>query len=62
VAVINHGNTPVALTLPVQVKGHAMKLSGRNLGSRDGVAFNDVHVPRSQNIVVAGHTAMIYEL
>lgn len=62
VAVINQTESAVRLTLPGQVSTDAMKLSGPSLESMDGVEFREVRVPRSPEIVVAGHTGMIYEL
>jgi len=62
IAVVNQAETAMRLTLPGRVSEHALKLSGPRLESTDGVEFREVQVPRSQEIVVAGHTGMIYEL
>jgi hypothetical protein len=44
------------------VSGHAMKLSGPSLESKDGVEFRAVQVPRSRDVVIGAHGAMIFEL
>ena len=62
VAILNKHDAPVRVELPSPVGAHAMRLSGPALESRQGTVFSDVWVARSRNVVVAGHTAMIYEL
>ena len=62
VAIINKDDSPVRVELPSPVGAHAVRLDGPALESRQGTVFSDVWVARSRNVVVAGHTAMIYEL
>jgi hypothetical protein len=62
IAVINQSEDHVRLTLPGRVNGHAMKLSGPSLESTAGVEFSGVRVPRSQEVFIAAHTGMIYEI
>lgn len=62
VAIVNKDNAPVSLELPSRVGTKALQLTGPSLESKDGTAFGEVSVARSRDVVVAGHTAMIYEL
>ena len=62
IALFNTGGLPVELELPSRVSGKAMKLSGPSLESRDGTTFGEVPAARSRNVVVEGHTGMIYRL
>jgi hypothetical protein len=39
-----------------------MRLSGASLESKDGVEFGEVRVGRSQEVLVAAHSGMIYEI
>lgn len=62
VAAINQSEATVRLVLPGRVNGHAMKLSGPSLESKDGVTFGEVRVSRSQEVFIAAHTGMVYEI
>ncbi len=62
IAMINKTDTPASATLPGRTSGRAMKLSGAHLESKDGITFGAVRVPRSREVVVEGHTGMIYEI
>ncbi len=62
IAMINKTETAVHVALPGRPSERAMKLSGPSLESKDGTAFGEVRVPRSREVVVEGHTEMIYEI
>jgi hypothetical protein len=62
VAIINKDDAPVSVELPSPVGTNAMRLSGPSLASKEGTAFNAVRSARSRRVIVAGHTAMIYEI
>ena len=62
VAVINKTDAVVRIDLPRRVHGHAMRLGGPSLESKEGVSFRKVKVPRERSVTVEGHTGMIYEL
>ena len=60
-AIINKDDAPVSVELPSRASANAMRLSGPSLESKEGVVFGAVRVARSREVVVAGHTGMIYE-
>jgi hypothetical protein len=62
IAMINKTETAVRVVLPERTNERAMKLSGPSLESKDGTTFGEVRVPRSREVVVGGHTGMIYEI
>jgi hypothetical protein len=62
IAVINKGDAPATVELPSRVGANAMRLTGPSLAGTDGVAFTEVSVARSREVVVAGHTAMMVEI
>lgn len=62
VAIVNKDDAPVRVELPSSVKEQAMRLSGPELDSKQGVAFDKVRVARSRGVVVEGHTGMILEI
>jgi hypothetical protein len=62
VAILNKDDAPIRLELPSRCGTKAMRLSGRGLESKEGTNFEETHVRRSRDVLVAGHTAMSYEL
>jgi len=62
IAMINKTETAVRVVLPARTSERAMKLSGPSLESKVGTAFGEVRVARSREVVVEGHTGMIYEI
>jgi hypothetical protein len=62
IAMINKTQTAVTVILPGRTSGRAMKLRGASLESKDGITFGAVRVPHSREVVVEGHTGMIYEI
>ncbi|MGA1983772.1 MAG: hypothetical protein ABSG84_15065 [Acidobacteriaceae bacterium] len=62
VAIINKDDSPVSVELPSLAGGNAMRLSGPGLESEVGTVFGGVRVARSREVVVEGHTGMIYEI
>lgn len=62
IVVINKEDARVSIELPARVRGSAMKLSGPALASTEGTAFAEVQVAAARDIVVEGHTAMIYQV
>jgi len=62
IAMINKTETAVRVVLPARTSERAMKLSGPSLESKDGTTFGEVRVARSREVVVEGHTGMIYEI
>jgi hypothetical protein len=62
VAIINKDDAPVNVELPWTTGANAMRLSGPSLASKEGTVFDEVRVTRSRDVVVAGHSAMIYEI
>ena len=62
VAIINMDAAAMKVELPTRCGAKAMRLSGPSLESTEGTAFGEVHVARSREVLVAGHTAMSYWL
>ncbi len=62
VVIINKDESPASVELPSRVGAKAMRLSGPSLDSKDGIEFGAVRVTRSREVVVKGHTGMIYDI
>ncbi len=62
IAMINRSDTAIPVELSRRVSGHAMRLSGPDLESKEGIELREVKIPRSNRVIVEGHTGMIYEL
>jgi len=62
IAVINKDDTPVSATLPARVRAKAIGLTGPALDSKTGTVFAEVDVAPTREVVVAGNTAIIYEI
>lgn len=60
--IINMDTEAVRVALPAGCAAKAMRLSGPSLESTEGTTFGEVHVARSREVLVAGHTAMSYWL
>ncbi len=62
VAIINTDDSPLTVEMPSRVAANAMRLTGPGLDSKNGTTFGEVHVARSREVMVSGHTAMSYQL
>ncbi len=62
IAIVNKTDAAVSIELPARVHAVAMKLSGPALESKQGSAFAQIRVAPSRDIVVEGHTGMIYQV
>ena len=62
IAIINKDDSAVSVALPSKAGRNAMHLSGPSLDSKTGTVFAEVDVARAREVVVAGHTGMIFQI